>query len=178
MKLKAGNIYKIKYTRYERDPYPLILVLYVDDDFVHAINLNYLTTALTDKVIEMVAQIAQKQLKFTNMYQHYHGWMKKKLPLVVRNGYRTYKPKSIANITSVANGYWGTKNLLTSILPKEKGKKIIKKNIKKQVVKQNKKREGNLDLAMLDVKLKAYVKAMSETAPKKKDEDKFTDFKG
>ena len=179
MKLKPGNIYKIKYNKYERDPYPLILVLYEDKHLVHAINLNYLTPALTNKVIEMVAQIAQKQLKFTNMYNHYHGWMKKKLPLVIRNGYRTYALKSIGRTTVIANGYWGAKNLLVTLLPKAKGKVVIAKSIKKQIKKQKQKRSEDLNLATLDAKLHKYVQTMSKTAPKKKNEDdKYTEIKG
>lgn len=176
VKFKAGNIYRIKYRRYERDPFPLILVLYSKKNIIHAINLNYLTPALTDKVIEMVAQIAQKQLSFNNMYDHYHGWMKKKLPQVIQNGYRTYLTDNITSNTIVANGYWGTKNLLTTLLPKKQVTKVLKNKIKKQVTKQQDKRHKDLDLKTLDEKLKAYVKAMSDNAPKKEkdNKDRFT----
>jgi len=125
-KLEAGNIYSFHYSRFQTDPYPLVLVLYCDDDICHALNFHYLGKSYTQELINMITQIAIKSIKLDSMYSHYHNWMKKKVPGVIRHSYRTYKPSFIKSPQKLTSGYWGIDTFLKEYHDKYNHNKLTK----------------------------------------------------
>lgn len=119
--LNAGNIYSFYYKRYKHDPSPLALVLYCDATICHALNFHYLFTKnLNDDLIHMIAALATHNIRLYSMYSHYHNWMKKHIPGVIENAYRTYKPKHITEVKQITRGYWGITTFLNQVRAKNK----------------------------------------------------------
>lgn len=133
-KLKVGNIYSFHYYRYQVDPNPLVLVLYWDKEICHALNFHYLKDKLTAELIQMIAMFAIKKSKNISMYQHYHNWMKKYIPSVIKHAYRTYKPEYITSIKQVTEGAWGIDTFIKHINQKEKY--IVKTKIQERLSKK------------------------------------------
>jgi hypothetical protein len=125
-KLETGNIYSFHYSRFQVDPYPLVLVLYCDSDICHALNFHYLGKTYTQELINMITQIAMKSIKVDSMYAHYHDWMKKKIPGIVRHSYRTYKPSFIKYPKKLTNGYWGIDTFLKEYQKTQQHPKLTK----------------------------------------------------
>jgi len=131
--LRKGHIVYFNYKRYHQDPNPLALVLYADDKLVHCINLHYLTPALTDEIIEMVALVAARWLDGSDTHRLYHKHMKQNLPNVLKAAYRTYKPQFIQNHVYVSKGFQAVRAILTSLKEKSKKINVIKTQIKKEI---------------------------------------------
>lgn len=147
MRLKKGLIYHFAYSKYQKDPYPLVLVLYADNEYVHGINIHYLGATLTDKLIKMIALVAQKQLNGSNTRSLYHNWMKKNLPGVLRKAYRVYKTRYVKSPVAITKGYWGVESFLQKFKPKKLGEKHVAdttEQIKKIVKTHEKKGEEAL----------------------------------
>jgi hypothetical protein len=115
MEFKTGNIYLVRYREYKHDPTPLILVLYPGHfadfhsakpmELMHAINLNYLKSALSEGVYKMIALIVTKQLSGRDTHALYHDYIKNNLHPVIRHAYRTYNPAKITNPKLVSKGF-------------------------------------------------------------------------
>ncbi len=106
--LEKGKIYRLRYTQYKHDPHPLALILWVGDDRVHAINLNYLPNKLQDKVIAMIGMVCLKVVNNRSAYAFYHSFIKQNLPDVVRRAYRVYLIRHIKKRKKVSDG-WNAK---------------------------------------------------------------------
>lgn len=121
MKLKVGRIYLMKYFNYKHDKEPLILVLYhgLDrknkEEILHGINLNYLSNKLTDQLIEVVIQIATKQIKSNDPYSLYHNQLKHRIPKVIAQAYRTYNWKHVGDPIPVSKGFDETTHFIRNL---------------------------------------------------------------
>lgn len=133
--LRKGHIVYFNYKNYHRDPSPLALILYADDKIVHCINLHYLSSSLSDELIEMIALIAGRWLDGNDTYKLYHRHMKQYLPGVLQAAYRTYKPKHIHNHVYVSKGFNAVRYILTFLKDRAKPQKIniIKTQIQKEI---------------------------------------------
>jgi len=123
-KLSAGNIYNFHYRRYKHDPYPMVLVLYCDDKLCHALNFHYLIENESDELIHMIAALATRSMKSRSMYTHYHNWMKRNIPGVIKNAYRTYKPNHITENKQITRGYWGVQTFVAELRKKTKPQQL------------------------------------------------------
>lgn len=112
MKVQRGYIYRIAYREYKHDPFPLILVLYADEDKVHALNLNYLSNRLTNQVINMITDVATKRISGDNAYGFYHRHLKRFLPAVIKYCYRTYFTSKITSPKKISEGFYQTRGIL------------------------------------------------------------------
>lgn len=125
MKLQTGRIYLMKYFNYKHDKEPLILVLYHGMDrnpdpskkkeIVHGINLNYLSGKLTDQVVEMIIQIATKQVKSRDAFVLYHNQLKHRIPDVIAKAYRTYNWKHVGNPIPISKGFDDTQHFIKNL---------------------------------------------------------------
>lgn len=133
--LRKGHIVYFNYKNYHKDPNPLALILYADHRYVHCINLHYLSSNLSDELIEMIALIAGKWLDGSNTYHLYHKHMKQYLPAVLRAAYRTYKPQHIHNHVYVSKGFNAVKSILEFLKDRAKPQKVnaIKAQIQKEI---------------------------------------------
>ncbi len=136
MKLKRGLIYYFEYGRWHEDPYPLALVLYAGDTLVHCLNLHYLDGQLNDDLIAMITKIALGKLDARDQYKFYHSYMKRRMPGVIKNAYRTYKPGYIRNVVVVSNGFEITQAFLEKLRKFAKVKHLTKKKIETQIKKE------------------------------------------
>jgi len=105
MKLEKGNIVFFHYRMWHKDRNPLALILFANDKIVHAINLNALTSSLTDELIAIIAQIVGRIMDGRDTYKLYHDIFKHKLPDVLKYAYRTYKPQFIQSKVFVSKGF-------------------------------------------------------------------------
>ena len=154
MKLKAGQIYLMKYFNYKHDKEPLVLVLYHGLDrnpdiskkkeILHGINLNYLTDKLTDQLVDIIVQIATKQIKSKDAYMLYHNQLKHKIPNVIAKAYRTYTWKHVGNPIPISRGFDDTTHFIQN----------LRKAFKKPDVK----------------KMQSHIKGEIKVAKEKKDE--------
>lgn len=115
MSLERGYIYNIAYTNYKEDPAPLVLVLYSGEKYTHALNLRYLSPSLTEEIIQFTSKIATGRLSARDARRLYHGYIKRRLPGVVRIAYRTYFTKKIKRPRVVSRGFFEVKNFLGTL---------------------------------------------------------------
>jgi len=176
MILKIGNIYSFHYRRYKVDPNPLVLVLYCDKDICHALNFHYLSKELNEQLIHMIATLAVKNNKDIDTYNLYHNWMKRHIPAVIRNAYRTYKPNQITSVKKVTNGYWGIKTFLKEKEEKEKHLKTtqVQERISKKINKKKAETLANkkLNLNKLQDYIINYVNYVDKLIKENRKEDK------
>lgn len=181
MKLQTGNIYSFNYREYKHDPHPLVLVLYCDDKICHALNFHYLNVEYTDQLINMISMIALRYMNTHSMYSHYHNWMKKKIPGVIRHAYRTYKPQYISHTVQITNGHWGLQSFM-SVVKQLKAKQLTtlqkrltsKINQEKSTSIQNEKKD--FDINLLSQNINNYVSQIDAILSKsrKEDQSKYT----
>lgn len=115
MQLKRGYICYFHYQNYHKDPYPLALVLYVDKEIMHCLNIHYLSNSLTDELIETIVDVALRKLKAKDAYKFYHNHLKKQLPHVIQKSYRVYKTKYVKNASIVSYGFETSKGFLATL---------------------------------------------------------------
>ena len=117
MKLKKGHIYRFHYNNYKHDPRPLALVLYSGKDKTHAINFNHLPKEVSKEFIDWITTIAINAKRMTprDTYNLYHGYMKNRIPQVIRFAYRTYFTSKIKNVRKVSKGFFEIKNIFWKI---------------------------------------------------------------
>ena len=135
MKVQRGYIYRIAYREYKHDPFPLILVLYADEDKVHALNLNYLSNRLTNQVINMITDVATKRISGDNAYGFYHRHLKRFLPVVIKYCYRTYFTSKITSPKKISEGFYQTRGILGKLKSfySDQEYNDIKKKIKQSI---------------------------------------------
>lgn len=138
-KLERGKIYRIRYSNYRQDPFPLILVLYTDKTKCHALNINYLSQRLTNQLINVISDVATKKVNGSNAYSFYHRHLKKVIPTVIKYCYRTYFNEKIVNPRLVSEGFGQTRNFLQAIKSRfnEPDYKEVKTSIKKAIQQAN-----------------------------------------
>lgn len=172
--LETGNIYSFHYRRFTVDPNPLVLVLYCDDDICHAINLHYLPKPLSEELIDMIAKIAIKNVKLYSMYHHYHNWMKKNIPHVIKHAYRTYKPNQMTSIHQVTKGRWGIKSFIDYQKEKEKHLTLskVQERLSTKINKEKKKKvPKKINLNKLEEHIMNYVNEADDLIQKAKTKD-------
>lgn len=174
-KLETGNIYSFHYRRYKTDPNPLVLILYHDKDICHALNFHYLKANLTIQLIKMIADFAIKNSKKISMYQHYHNWMKRYIPGVIKNAYRTYKPNHITSVKQVTKGNWGIESFVNYIADKEKHltkTKVQERLSKKLRTEKTKEIEGKkININKLENYIINYVDTAEDLIRKSREKD-------
>lgn len=141
MRLHVGYIYLFKYFNYKRDRQPLVLVLYqgihptTGNHIIHGININYLRKDLTTDLIEMLTQIATKQLDARNMYRFYHSYMKKKIHPIIAKAYRIYLVTYLGKPYIVSRGFNETHSFLSSlIMSKTRSENKIKTKLTDEIM--------------------------------------------
>lgn len=182
MKLEAGNIYSFHYSNYKDDPNPLVLVLYCDDEICHALNFHYLGKTYTQELINMICLIALKFLNMKSMYAHYHNWMKRNIPGVIRHSYRTYKPKHIKSVKRLTVGYWGINTFLQEYNQATKHKKLtaVQEKLSKTINKKKSdaivKQKTKIDFGEMCKQIDRFVDRAEEVyqSGKKEDLSKYT----
>lgn len=181
--LKEGLIYSFKYNNYKKDPNPLVLVLYSDQRICHALNFHYLHGDLNMQLIQMISRVASKKLRIKSMYAHYHHWMKKNIPGVIRVAYRTYKPNFMSGVQQITSGFWGTNSFMQSMIGRRKLKltetqKRIAEKIDKKKLKEGElyKEKVTRKLSYNPQNIENYVSLMNKIVQegKKTDKTKFT----
>lgn len=135
MQLKHGYITYFHYTNYHKDPYPMALVLFVDKEIIHCLNLHYLSDKLTDELVEVIFAIVSKNLDARDAYNFYHNHLKKKLPHLIQNSYRIYKTKFIKDATIVSYGFNASRSFIEALksLSKKPSNETVHKIIKTEV---------------------------------------------
>ena len=175
MKLESGTIYSVHYRRYKVDPKPLILVLYSNKHICHAINLHYLHGKYSKQLIHMIAAIATKVIKFSSIYNHYHGWMKRYIPGVIKRAYRTYKPQHMTSIKPITKGYWGITTFLQEGQPKKMTTVQKRLSEKINIEKSKKIQTKQKSIQQLEKDITAYVdKIEAILSTRKEDQTKYT----
>ena len=139
MRLERGFVYRIKYSQHKNDPFPLVLVLYADKDKAHCINFNYLNNKLTNRLINIITDVATKRTNSENAYAFYHRHLKKLIPAVIKVAYRTYFTSKITNAQKVTEGFYQTKGFLSRLkfVYTDQEYKEIKTKIKQAINQEN-----------------------------------------
>ena len=177
MKLEAGNIYSFHYSNYKEDPNPMVLVLYCDEEICHALNFHYLGKTYTQELINMITLIALKFINTKSMYAHYHNWMKKNIPGVIRHSYRTYKPKYIKRPKKLTAGYWGINTFLNEYNNATKHKKLtavqtkLSKVINKKKAEKIIKEQSKIDIEEMIKQIDKFVERAEQVYQSGKKED-------
>lgn len=180
MKLETGNIYSFHYRRYKNDPNPLVLILYQDKDICHALNFHYLSKNLSEELITMIAKMATQKIKNKPMYELYHNWMKRNIPGVIQNAYRTYKPQHITSVKRLTRGYWGINSFINYMNEKEKHLTLTKvqerlkdkiNKFKKATYNKPKKEKRKINLDKLQDYIIQYVNQVDDLIKQTKSKD-------
>lgn len=139
IKIERGYIYRIAYREYKHDPFPLILVLYADDNKIHALNLNYLSNRLTNQLIGLITDVATKKVAADNAYSFYHRHLKRFLPAVIKICYRTYFIKKVSSPKKISEGFYQTRGILGKLkrIYSDKEYNDIKKKVKTSIKEAN-----------------------------------------
>jgi len=132
MKLKKGHIYLMKYFHFKNDKEPLILVLYhgrnaKNKHLVHGLNLNYLSTQANNQVIDIIYQIMNKKIDFTDEHSFYHNYLKRNAPNVIKKSYRTYTTDQIGSPKEISRGVNASTDLLRKMNIALSDEKQVKK---------------------------------------------------
>lgn len=99
-----GGIYKFNYMQYNKDPAPLVFVLYsgpqrlksgVTNHYTHGINLNYLSSTEKANLGKMIYMIKKGNQNVDGMTLYHY--LKQNMRIVNKKAYRQYFTKQITN---------------------------------------------------------------------------------